>query len=135
MCGPDSKSLFYATEDAIWRVPVFGGTPVKIDLPLTQAGFSPDGKLMFYRSQKFENGAMQAKLIVAPPEDIKTVLHTFDAPFGIRGARFTPDSKALAFLLSRNRATKYLEASAFGKESNAVDQISLWRHVCVWLVR
>lgn len=123
-CGPDSKSVFYATEDGIWRTAMFGGTPVKTDLPLTQFAFSADGKLMVYVSQKIEGGAMQSKLIVTPAGDRKTVLHTLDAPFGMRDVQFTPDNKALAFLLARNRATNIWKQPLSGKSPTQLTKFS-----------
>lgn len=104
-CTPDSKFAIYAADDAIWRFPIGGGAPEKTDLPFTAFGFSRDGNLMYFGKQTIEGGTMHAKLLVAPANDIKTTLHTFDQPYGIQSPGFTPDSKALAFLLSRNRAT------------------------------
>ena len=113
-CAPDPKSVVYAADNAIWRVSVAGGTPEKLDLPFTQIGYSPDGRLMFHLSQRVEAGTMQAKLVVSSAADSKKILYTFDAPYGMQAAQFTPDSKALAFLLSRNRATNIWEQPLSG---------------------
>jgi serine/threonine protein kinase/Tol biopolymer transport system component len=113
-CAPDSKSILYATEEAIWRSPINGGEPEKTNLPLAQFGFSRDGKLMFYSSQKVEGGTMQSKITVTPADDQKTVLHTFDTPYGMQAPRFTPDGKAIAFRLTRNRATNIWELPLTG---------------------
>jgi Tol biopolymer transport system component len=67
-----------------------------------------DGKLIVYSSEKVENGQMQAKMVVAPAEG-GAPLYTFDTPYGLQAMRFTPDSKALAFMLTRNRATNIWE--------------------------
>ena len=115
LCAPDSKSVFYATEDAIWRAPISGGARVKTDLPRTQIGFSPDGKLVDYGSQRIEGGVMQSRLIVASATDSNTALHTLDAPYGMRSAKFTPDGKDIAFLLTRNRATNIWKLPLSGK--------------------
>ena len=48
--------------------------------------------------------------------DSKTVLHSLDAPFGLQFPVFTPDSKAIAFLLTRNRAANVWELPLSGKE-------------------
>jgi len=104
-CTPDSKSVIYAADNAIWRVPITGGTPERQDVPLSEFGYSPDGKLRFYESQKIEGGAMHAKLLVTPADDPKTTLFAWDAPYGMQFPRFTPDSKAIAFLLTRDRAS------------------------------
>jgi Tol biopolymer transport system component len=104
-CTPDSKSVIYAADNAIWRVSINGGTPEKQDMPLSEMAYSPDGKLMFYQSQKIEGGAMHAKFLVTPANDPKTILYALDTPYGMHFPRFTPDSKAIAFLLTRDRAT------------------------------
>jgi Tol biopolymer transport system component len=36
-------------------------------------------------------------------------LYSFDTPYGMQNPQFTPDSKAIAFLLTRNRATNIWE--------------------------
>ncbi len=106
---PDSKSVVFAAENAVWRVPITGGASMKTDVPFNQFGFSPDGKLMFLTLQKIESGAMHAKLLVTPASDSKTILHTFDTPYGMQSPQFTPDGKAIAFLLTRNHATNIWE--------------------------
>jgi len=113
LCAPDSKSVVYGADGTLWRVPIGGGTSAKLDLPFTQVGFSPDGKLMFYTSQKVEGGAMQSKLVVAPAAG-GAPLHTFDWPYGMQSAKFSPDGKAIAFLLTRNRATNIWEQPLSG---------------------
>jgi serine/threonine protein kinase len=107
-CGPDSKSVIYASENSLWRQPIEGGTPIKLDVPLGTVSYSLDGKLIVYSSEKVENGQMQAKMVVAPAEG-GAPLYTFDTPYGMQATRFTPDGKALAFMLTRNRATNIWE--------------------------
>ena len=104
LCMPDSKSVIYAASGAVWRVSLDGGTPEKTDLPFGQFGFSNDGKLMYYVSQKIEGGAFQGKIIVVPAAG-GAPLAAVDMPYGMQSPRFTPDNKAIAFLLTRNRAT------------------------------
>jgi Tol biopolymer transport system component/predicted Ser/Thr protein kinase len=114
LCTPDSKFVMYAADSnqvsggqnqaAIWRVSLDGGTPEKVDMPLGQLGFSQDGKLMFYTLQKVVGGSMQSNFVVMPAGG-GAPLYTLEMPYGVRGPRFTPDSKAIAFMLSRNHAT------------------------------
>jgi eukaryotic-like serine/threonine-protein kinase len=120
-CTPDSKSVVYAADNSIWRVSVTGGTPEKLDLPFTQIGYSPDGRLMFHVSQRVEAGTMQAKLVIAPAGS-KTPLHTLEYPYGMQFPQFTPDSKALSFLLSRNHATNIWEQPLSGSAPIQVTQ-------------
>ena len=112
-CTPDSKAAIYAAESAIWRVPIDGGTPVKLNVPLGDVDYSWDGKLRLYGSTTIEHGQMISKILVGPVEG-GTPLHTFDAPYGVQAVRFTPDSKALAFMLTRNSATNVWEQPLSG---------------------
>lgn len=108
LCAPDSRSVVYVADNAVWRIPIEGGTPVKQDLPFSEVGYSPDGKLLFYTSQKVEGGNFRANLIVTPAEG-GAPLYTLNVPFGMQLPRFTPDSKAIAFMLTRDRATNIWE--------------------------
>jgi eukaryotic-like serine/threonine-protein kinase len=113
-CTPDSKSVLYATEDGFWRSPIGGGEAEKTNLPMAQTGFSRDGKLMFYASQMVEGATMRSKIVVTSVDDQKTALYTFDTPYGMQAPRFTPDGKAIAFRLTRNRATNIWELPLTG---------------------
>jgi Tol biopolymer transport system component len=113
ICTPDSKSAIYAAENSLWRIPIDGGVPVNLNVPLGVVGYSRDGRLMVYGSQKVENGQMQSKMVVAPSEG-GNPLYSFDAPYGLQVTQFTPDSKAIAFLLTRNRATNIWEQPLTG---------------------
>ncbi|HEX7285353.1 MAG TPA: protein kinase [Candidatus Angelobacter sp.] len=104
ICLPDSKSVIFATDEGMWRVPIDGGKPEKTELPLSQVGFSQDGKLMFHVSQRVEGGSMVAKIVVAPAAGGAT-LNEFPVPYGVQGLRFTPDGLSLAYMIPRNRAT------------------------------
>jgi Tol biopolymer transport system component len=44
-------------------------------------------------------------MVVAPADSPSNVLHGFNVPYGMQSPRFTPDNKALAFLLTRKGAT------------------------------
>lgn len=114
LCTPDSQSVIYATSEALWRAPIGGGRPEKTNLPLAQIGYSEDGKLMFRTSQAVEGNALHAKFFISPANEVKTILHSFDIPYGMRAPRFTPDGKALALLLNRNRATNIWELPLSG---------------------
>ena len=114
LCSPDSKSVVYWSENEVLRAPLTGGNPERLDLPFQQLGYSPNGKLIFHISQKVVDGTMQSKLLIVPANDIKTVLYAFDTPYGIRFPQFMPDSKAIAFLLSRDHATNVWEQQLSG---------------------
>jgi serine/threonine protein kinase len=113
MCSSDSKFAVYGADGAIWRVPIDGGTPEKLDLPFAQIGYSPDGKLVFYTLLKTVAGGMESNFVVQPASGGRP-LYTLPIPYGMQGPRFTPDSKAIAFLLSRNKATNIWELPLAG---------------------
>jgi serine/threonine protein kinase len=112
-CLPDSKSAMYAADNAIWSISIDGGTPVKLDLPFTEVWYSNDGKLVLYGSHDIVGGTMQSKLIVRAAAG-GAPLHTFDTPYGMQSARFTPDGKAISFMLTRNHATNIWEQPLSG---------------------
>jgi len=114
-CAADSKSVVYVADNTVWQMPFEGGTPVKLNLPLSLFDYSPDHKLVLYTSQKVVNGQMQSKIVVASAEG-GNPLYTFDSPYGETGGRFTPDSKAIAFRLTRNRAGNIWEQRLSGGE-------------------
>jgi eukaryotic-like serine/threonine-protein kinase len=104
ICGPDSKSVLYVRDGAVWSIPIEGGTPEKTNFPFAQLGFSPDGQSFFQISQKVEGGSLHARLIVSAvsggsPERV------FEVPYGMQSPQFTPDGKGIAFMITRNRAT------------------------------
>ena len=112
-CSPDSNSVIFATGGAAWRVPLDGGQPEKTNLPPTIVGFSQDGKMELHSLQKIENGHFVSKVVVGSAGGGEP-LHQFDAPFGLQAARFTPDGKAIAYMLTRNRATNIWEQPLAG---------------------
>jgi hypothetical protein len=116
VCAPDSKSVWYGSNDAIWHVSLDGGTPEKTNLPLAYFGFSPDGRLKFTLRETLAGGIMTNKLVIAGA-DGGPDLHVFDNPYGMTEPTFTPDSKAIAFLLTRNHATNVWEQPIAGGES------------------
>jgi serine/threonine protein kinase/Tol biopolymer transport system component len=107
-CSPDSRSIIYLAESTLWRFPFDGGNPVKVEIPSGFAGYSSDGKLVLYGSQRLEGTSIQSKLNVARAEG-GPPLYSFDAPYGVQSATFTPDGKAIAFLLTRDHATNIWE--------------------------
>lgn len=114
-CTPDSKSVLYLANNAIWRMPLEGGTAVKLNIPLGVTDLSLDEKRIIYGTQRVENGHFESKIIVAPTDGGKA-LYTFDAPYGLQGSQFSPDEKAIAFRLTRNRATNIWEQRLSGGE-------------------
>jgi len=103
-CSGDSKFAEYVNGNRWWRVPVGGGPSEKIELPFAQVGYSRDGTKMFYFSQSVENGTYHGKLVVENAGN-NAVLQALEAPYGMSQPVFTPDGKAIAYMLTRDRAT------------------------------
>jgi serine/threonine protein kinase len=112
-CTANSKSIVYGAQNSLWSIPLEGGSPVKLDIPFGLAGETSDGKLVLYGLQKAEGTRLVSKLVVAPVSG-GAPLYTFDAPYGLKSARFAPDGKSIAFLLTRNRATNIWEQPLAG---------------------
>ncbi len=115
VCSPDSQSVIYGADNAIWSIPIRGGNPVKLNLPFAQVGFSPDGKLAFGFQQAVEGNFYRSKFLVTPRSGGEP-LYQLDVPFGMQSPAFSPDGKAIAYLLTRNRATNIWEQPLTEKE-------------------
>ena len=113
LCSPDSKSIVYSEGTAIWRLPIEGGFPEKLYPLMNMSGYSPDGKFLLYGSEKVVNGSMQSNIVIASAAT-KAPVRTFPAPYGLQSARFAPDSKSYAYLLTRDRATNIWEQPLSG---------------------
>ena len=113
ICMPDSRSVLYASDRTMWRVSIDGGASEKTDYPFAELGFSADGKLMFHTLQRVVSGNMQNGLVLSEASG-KPTLGTFDVPYGMRSPRFTPDSKAIAYLVSRDHAINIWEQPLTG---------------------
>ncbi len=90
-------------------------TPERLDIPPRDLGFSRDGKLAFRTAQSVQGTSFQAKLLVTRASG-GAPLYTLDVPYGMRAPQFTPDGKAVAFMLTRNRATNIWQQPLAGGE-------------------
>ncbi|MCA1817534.1 MAG: protein kinase [Acidobacteria bacterium] len=105
---PDGSWVVYraaeSARDSIWKVPLSGGEPTRITNRIARGPVpSPDGKLLACYSKDNGEGAVW-KLTVL---DFATgrVIKTFDAPPAAvqqwHGARWTPDGRALTYIVTR----------------------------------
>ena len=113
ICSPDSQSAIYVADNAIWRIPLEGGKPTKLNVPLAFSGYSPDGKLLFYISQTHQDTLLQSNFVVTSAAG-GAPLYNLGVPYGMQSPKFTPDGKAIAFLLTRDRATNIWEQPLAG---------------------
>ena len=113
ICSPDSQSAIYVADNAIWSIPLEGGKPTKLNVPLSFSGYSRDGKLLFYISQTHQDTLLQSNFVVTSAAG-GAPLYNLAVPYGMQSPRFAPDGKAIAFLLTRNRATNIWEQPLAG---------------------
>jgi Tol biopolymer transport system component/predicted Ser/Thr protein kinase len=113
ICSPDSQSAIYVADNAIWSIPLEGGKPTKLNVPLAFSGYSRDGKLLFYVSQTHQDTLLQSNFVVTSAAS-GAPLYNLAVPYGMQSPRFAPDGKAIAFLLTRNRATNIWEQPLAG---------------------
>ncbi len=117
-CSPDGKWAAYRgttqSTDKIYRLPIEGGTPTEL---ATASGggdtlISPDGNFIAY---SFEEGSPvpQVKIAVIPATGGSPV-HVLQTPSGAIGFRWSPDGKALQYVLTRNGAGNIWEQPLSG---------------------
>jgi Tol biopolymer transport system component/DNA-binding winged helix-turn-helix (wHTH) protein len=112
--SPDSRWVVYRSLGMIWKVPIDGGAPTQLtNKPSERAVFSPDGKYLacWYKA----NEDVQSRNIAILPatgngKPTLTPLKLFSVPgdlilwhnFFLSELRWTPDSRAVAYLATRN---------------------------------
>jgi eukaryotic-like serine/threonine-protein kinase len=99
--SPDGQWVVYESweskQPTIWRVSIEGGVPAQITTtPSHSPVFSPDGKLIAYG---YFGEKSQPRITVIPSEGGQPI-KTFDLPRAYRTLRWTPDGRALAYLIS-----------------------------------
>ncbi len=124
ICSSNGNWLAYALTDLsgtkIYRLPVEGGTPTQIasapgggDLYL-----SPDDKFVVYSFQE-GNPVPQAMFGVVPASG-GPPLHVFPLPPGSNSLRWSPDGKAIQYMLTRDGATNVWEQPLAGGQPRPV---------------
>ena len=109
-CSPDDRYVYYlnlAHPDKISRISVERGSPVDVayllgDTPLGNLTVSPDGKFLAYPYQQYSPPRVALAII---PATGGAPLQTFTLPGFIGRLRYSPDGKALQYLMTRNGAT------------------------------
>ncbi|HET9409397.1 MAG TPA: protein kinase [Candidatus Sulfotelmatobacter sp.] len=123
-CSLDGKWIAYSADSAsgatIFRIPVEGGPATEI-ARCPGGGvlaISPDGKLVAYVLQE-GTPVPQLKIEVVPAEGGRS-LHTFLMPTGADILRWSPEGKAVQYLLTRKGATNIWEQPLSGGEPRQV---------------
>ena len=123
-CSPDGQFAFYVNFDQpqkIWRVPVEGGTSIEIaqilgDGICGRLSASPDGKSLVYPDDRYTGVQAPGWSLVVISANGSQPVKTFKVPGGIGDTHWSPDGKALQYLLTRNGATNIWEQSLVGGE-------------------
>jgi len=119
-CSPDGKWLIYAHDEPsggkIYRLPIEGGTPTLIASAPGggELSISPDGNLVAYALQEGAPVPQLKMAVIASSGG--SPLHVFPAPSGADILRWSPDGKALQYLLTRKGATNIWEQPLAGGE-------------------
>jgi eukaryotic-like serine/threonine-protein kinase len=123
-CSPDGRWAIYGADSGhnLVRLPIEGGTPKVIaSAPLGIAGaISRDGKWVLVQSQEaVPDSNPVTKLSVIPAEGGAAV-HVFPEPPSVNKAEWSPDGKAIQFVLTRNGASNIWEQPLAGGDLRQV---------------
>jgi Tol biopolymer transport system component len=105
-CSPDSKWVAFAANDphsrgGAWRVPIDGGAVTKLgsDVDRPRVSISPDGKMVALH--EWGQTPNSPSLLVAAPAEGGQPLSSFPAPAAMTALQWSPDSKNLQYVLTR----------------------------------
>ena len=119
-CSPDGKWLVYAAPSFIYRLPIEGGEPVPVanDNFGGQPLISPDGKLIHYLAEREPGSAALVRHII--PASGGAVLYTLPFIAGNVQSRWSPDSRAIDYLLTRGGVTNLWRQPLTGGEPKQI---------------
>ena len=124
-CSPDGKWVLFGTSHGVYRVPVEGGSPTKVQ-QVSQlsdsARYSPDGKWIAYGYQQTSPVVLLRMAVVPISGDAAP--RSFAYPLGGMGLHWSPDGKGLQFLLTRKGATNVWEQPLSGAAIRQVTQFT-----------
>jgi eukaryotic-like serine/threonine-protein kinase len=124
VCSPDGKWVFYVAKRKIYRMSIEGGTPSQVMTVQTGAGFdvSPDGNLLAVLYQE-GNPVPVLKIGVVPARggDLRVVGLL---PSGGQALRWSPNGKAIQYLLTRGGATNVWEQPLTGGDPHPVTKFA-----------
>jgi eukaryotic-like serine/threonine-protein kinase len=106
-CSLDGKwAAFLATNPSegasAWKIPVEGGEPVKLsdNIDRPRIAFSPDGSMVAVHL--WGKTATSPSVLAAVSVQGGAPLYQFDAPAGMFGLSWSPDSKSFQYVLTRD---------------------------------
>ena len=120
-CSPDGKWVLYSSGTKLYRVPIEGGKPTEVPTVSHNGAYgmiSPNGEMIAY--QYLESAPVGVARVAVAPVAGGTPFHDFVQPLGANGLRWSPDSKGVQYLLTRNGATNVWEQPLPGSEPRPV---------------
>jgi eukaryotic-like serine/threonine-protein kinase len=122
-CSTDGKWIFYVARKHLYRLPVEGGTPTEVLTTQPEEGvfnprLSPDGNLVAVTYQ--EGDPVPVGKIGVVPASGGSLRFVAQVPIGAGGLRWSPDGKALQYLLTRSGATNVWEQPLAGGDAHQV---------------
>jgi len=106
-CSHDGKWVAFtatnpSTGASAWRIPVEGGAPTKLteNVDRPRIAISPDGQLVAVHL--WGKTPTSPSVLAAVPAQGGDVVYHFDAPTGMFGLSWSPDSKSLQYVLTRD---------------------------------
>lgn len=104
-CSPDGTWYTFLDREAnLYRVPIAGGTPkLLFKASRTRNAISPDGSRIFTTYQA-QSGAVFSDFVAVLAADTGQKQFSFQIPSGTGTIRWSPDSKAIQYALTRNGA-------------------------------
>jgi len=133
-CSEQNGFVYYANTEQpqkIWRVPIEGGSPVELtsilgDSVMSGITVSPDGNLLAYTYSTYSGVPVPSEhMAVIQARDGKT-LRLFDVPGNtwFPGLYWTPDSKAMQYLLVHDQVSNIWEQSLNGRAPRQLTNFS-----------
>jgi Tol biopolymer transport system component len=117
-CSLDGKWAVYAADSghSLVRLPIEGGTPQVIaSAPLGITGeISRDGKWVLIVAQEMDADSNPIQKISVIPAEGGAAVHVFPAPLGVSKAEWSPDGKAIQFVLTKKGAGNIWEQPLAG---------------------
>ncbi|MGD0404025.1 MAG: protein kinase [Candidatus Acidiferrales bacterium] len=112
-CSPDGKWIVYDSGRRLNRISAEGGTPIKLsDADIDVPSVSPDSKWIAYTFQ--EGSPVSVSKVAIISIDGGSPVRVLTPPVGAETMRWSPDGKALQFLLTHNGATNVWEQPLAG---------------------
>jgi tricorn protease-like protein len=123
-CSQDGKWAVYAADSghSLVRLPIEGGTSEVIArAPLGITGqISRDGKWVLIVAQETAPDSSPTQKISVIPSEGGAAVHVFTAPAGVTKAEWSPDGKAIQFVLTKKGAGNIWEQPLAGGDVRQV---------------